>query len=132
GRVARCLLGRRQGCERIAGGGKDRGHALGVAAEQDRPVLDERPAVPPLRAPDELAPAELDLAAAGAREAKRGRRLVAARGADHLDRRAERREAGGQGPADPLVAVQEVARAPADVVRGGGDALSELALPALV
>src|SRR5262249_61543836 len=66
GPMAECLLERRQGRERIVGRRKDRGHALGVDAEQDRPVLDERPAGPPLPAPDELAPAELDLAAAGA------------------------------------------------------------------
>ncbi len=70
-----------------------------VDAEQDRAVLEKRAAVTALRAPDELAPVKLDLAAAGAREAERGRRLVASGDAHHLDGGAERRAARRRAPA---------------------------------
>src|SRR5262249_56010264 len=105
--VAERLLERRQGGQRIVGRRKDLGEAGRVHAEQDRSVLEERAAVAPLRAPDELASVHLDLAAASAREAERRRCLVATRGTDHLDRRAQRAEPGGQRAADPLVAVEE-------------------------
>src|SRR5262245_65389497 len=92
---------------------KDHGKSRRIDAQQDGAVLDERPAVAPLRAPDELLAADLDFAAPGAREAERGRRLVAARGAHHLDRRAQRPKPRGERAADPLVAVEEIPRATA-------------------
>ena len=95
-------------------------------------MLEERAPVAPLGAAHDLLAAKLDLAAAGAREAEGGRRLVTTRDADHLDGRAERPETRDERAPDPLITVQQVARAAADVVGGGGDAVGQLALGAVM
>src|SRR5438128_6638058 len=61
GPVAERHLERRQGGERVARGGKERPEARRVDTEQDRAVLEEAPAVPPLGAADDLARIDLDL-----------------------------------------------------------------------
>src|SRR5205823_11134137 len=81
-----------------------------VDAEQDRAVLEEAPAAPPLGAADDLAPVDINLVAPGPREAERGRRDSAARDRDHLDGRAERPKPGDQGAPDPPIGLEQVAR----------------------
>src|SRR5262249_35338978 len=100
-------LERGQARQRIVGRREDGGQAVGAPTRAGPPVAPGRCAVAPLRAADELTPADLDLAAAGAGEAEGRRRLVAASDTDHLDRRAEGPEPRGQRGTDPLIAVEQ-------------------------
>src|SRR5207247_7667790 len=104
-----------------------RPEAWRVGAEQDRAVLEDAPAAPPLGAADALAPVDFNLVAPGPREAERGRRDSAARDRDHLDGRAERPKPGDQGAPDPPIGLEQVERS-AEVVRRGDDAVGQLAL----
>src|SRR5437867_1850890 len=110
GPMAERRLERRQGGERVTRGGKELPEAWRVDAEQDRAVLEEAPAAPPLGAADDLAPVDFNLVAPGPREAERGRRDSAARDRDHLDGRAERPKPGDQGAPDPPIGLEQVAR----------------------
>src|SRR5207244_2016053 len=117
---------------RVGRRGKDGAEARRVDPEQNGPVLEERTPVAPLGAADKLLPVEFDLAAPRPREAEGRRRALVAGDPDHLDGRPQRAEPGGERPPDPLVAVQEVARAAADVVGRSDHAVGELTLGAVV
>src|SRR5439155_15753535 len=64
-------------------------------------------------------------------ETQRGGRVPAARALNHRDGRAKRPEPGDQRARDPAIGLAEVA-GPAEVVRGGDDAVGQLALGAIV
>src|SRR5207247_9454327 len=63
GPMAERRLERRQGGQRVTRGGKELPEAWRVDAEQDRAVLEEAPAAPPLGAADDLAPVDFNLVA---------------------------------------------------------------------
>src|SRR5204862_1332050 len=94
-------------------------------------VLQERRALAPLRAADELASPGLDLERAGAREAERRRQAARRRHRDHLRARAESIEAAQQRAADPAVGLEQVG-ADTEVLGGGDDAVRQLALGPVV
>ena len=102
-------LQRGQRGQRVARGREQRAQPRLVHAEQDGAVLQERVALPPLGAAHELAAADLDLVDAGAREAERGHRPVAAAArAPARPARRARCSPRSSARADPAVRLEQV------------------------